>query len=125
MTVLVWAGVALTGGAGAILRFLVDGRVSARLGRVFPYGTLVVNLSGAVLLGLFTGLALSPNAALIAGTGLVGAYTTFSTWMFESQRLGEDRQPTRMLANLLVSLIAGLVAAALGQWAGAALVGAL
>jgi CrcB protein len=119
--VLLWGGVALTGGFGAILRFLVDGRVSARAGRVFPYGTMVVNLSGAVLLGLLTGLALNPDAALLVGTGAVGAYTTFSTWMFETQRLGEDRQLPRVLANVVVSLVAGLVAAAAGWALGGAL----
>ena len=121
MTLLVWVGVALTGGAGAILRFLVDGRVSARVGKAFPYGTLVVNLSGAVALGLLTGLALRPDASLIAGTGLVGAYTTFSTWAFESQRLGEERQLSGAATNLAVSLAAGLVAAAAGRALGGAL----
>jgi CrcB protein len=121
MTILAWAAVAITGGVGSILRFLVDGRVSARAGRTFPHGTLVVNLSGAFVLGLLTGLALAPQAALIAGTGLVGAYTTFSTWMFESQRLSEERQLSGALANLTVSLVAGLIAAAVGRALGGAL----
>ncbi|MDQ2707193.1 MAG: fluoride efflux transporter CrcB [Actinomycetota bacterium] len=118
---LLWLGVALSGGVGVVLRFLVDGRVSERTGRAFPYGTLVVNLSGAVLLGLITGLALNPQAALVVGTGAVGAYTTFSTWMFETQRLGEDRQLTRLAANLAVSLVAGLAAAAAGEALGGVL----
>jgi fluoride exporter len=118
MIVLVWAGVVVLGGVGAVLRFLVDGTVSARTGRSFPYGTLVVNLSGAFVLGLLAGLALDRDAALLAGTATVGAYTTFSTWMFETQRLGEDRQVRYLLANLVVSLVAGLAAAALGRWVG-------
>jgi CrcB protein len=118
VSALVWVGVVLLGGVGAVLRFLVDGAVSARVGRSFPYGTLVVNLSGAVALGLITGLALSRDAALLAGTATVGAYTTFSTWVFETQRLGEDRQVRYLLGNLGISLAAGLAAAALGRWVG-------
>ena len=117
----VWAGVVVIGGCGAVLRFLVDGAVSARTGRSFPYGTLVVNLSGATLLGLLTGLALNRDATVLAGTAAVGSYTTFSTWMFETQRLGEDRQVRYLIANLAVSLVAGLAAAALGWWIGATL----
>jgi CrcB protein len=121
MTALVWAGVVVLGGVGAVLRFLVDGAVSARAGRAFPYGTLVVNLSGAFVLGLLAGLALDRTAALLAGTAAVGAYTTFSTWMFETQRLGEDRQVRPLLANLGVSLVAGLAVAELGRWVGGGL----
>ena len=121
MSVLVWAGVVLIGGAGSVLRFLVDGMVSARTGRAFPYGTMVVNISGAVVLGLLTGLALSGDAALLAGTAAVGSYTTFSTWMLESQRLTEERQVRSAGLNIVVSLILGVAAAALGQAVGAAL----
>jgi CrcB protein len=92
--------------------------VSARVARSFPYGTFVVNLSGAVLLGLLSGLALSPHLALLAGTAFVGSYTTFSTWMLESQRLGEERQLLPAAANIVVSLILGLAAAWLGLWIG-------
>ena len=118
MTAVVWAGVVVIGGCGAVLRFLVDGAVSARLGRAFPYGTLVVNLSGAAVLGLLAGLALSPDEALLAGTAAVGSFTTFSTWMFETQRLGEDRQVRLLVANLAVSLVAGVALAAAGGWLG-------
>ena len=108
----------MIGGCGAVLRFLVHGAVSAPLGRSFPYGTLIVNLSGAIVLGLVTGLSLGRAAALLAGTAAVGSYTTFSTWMFESQRLGEDRQVRALTANLAVSLVAGVAAAAVGRWIG-------
>jgi fluoride exporter len=114
MIAILWVGVVLLGGAGSVLRFLVDGAVSSRTGRSFPYGTLVVNLSGAVLLGLVTGMALSHDTALLAGTAAVGSYTTFSTWMFETQRLGEERQTRGLAANVGVSLVAGVLVAALG-----------
>jgi len=118
MTVAVWAGVVVIGGVGAVLRFLVDRTVSGRVAGSFPYGTLVVNLSGALLLGFLSGVALSPHLALLAGTAFVGAYTTFSTWMLETQRLGEDRQVRYLAATIVVSLVAGVAAAAAGRWIG-------
>jgi fluoride exporter len=114
-------GVGLLGGAGAIARFLLDGAVSARVGRAFPYGTLAVNLSGAVALGVLTGAALSGDALRLAGTGLLGAYTTFSTWMLESHRLAEDGRLVLGALNVVVSLAAGLAAAWLGRRIGSAL----
>lgn len=121
MTVAVWVGVVLLGGAGAVLRLLLDRAVTTRVARSFPFGTLVVNLTGALLLGFFAGLALSPQVALLVGTAFVGSYTTFSTWMLETQRLGEERQVTAAFANIAVSVVLGLAAAWLGQCIGAAL----
>ena len=121
MNAFVWAGVVLIGGAGSVLRFLVDGMVSSRTGRRFPYGTLVVNISGAVVLGLLTGLALTGDAALLAGTAAVGSYTTFSTWMLESQRLTEESQVRSASLNIVVSLVLGVAAAAIGQAIGTAI----
>jgi CrcB protein len=121
MSVLLWAAVMLIGGTGSVLRFLVDGTVSAVAGRDFPTGTLVVNISGAVILGLLTGLALSHDAALLAGTAAVGSYTTFSTWMLETQRMAEERQRRKVVLNIVVSLVLGVAAAALGKLIGAQL----
>jgi fluoride exporter len=87
---IVWVGVLLAGGAGAVLRFVVDGAVAR--------------------------LALSRHAALVADTAFVGSYTTFSTWMLETQRLGEERQVRGAAANLVVSIVLGIAAALLGQW---------
>ena len=93
--------------------------MTAAIGRGFPYGTLAVNLSGAVVLGLLTGLALGGDAALLAGTAAVGSYTTFSTWIFETQRLTEERQHVKALLNIVVSLVLGVGAAELGRLIGA------
>ncbi len=118
MSALVWAAVVLIGGAGSVARFLVDGLVSSAAGRDFPFGTLVVNLSGSVILGLLAGLALSDTEALLAGTAAVGSYTTFSTWMLETQRLAEERQLRKAVLNVVVSLVLGVAAAALGRLIG-------
>jgi CrcB protein len=115
-TVLVWAGVMLIGGIGSVLRFLVDRAVARRAARSFPFGTLTVNISGAALLGFLGGLALSKDVALLAGAAFVGAYTTFSTWMLETDRLSEERQMSAAFANIVVSVVLGLAAALLGQW---------
>lgn len=114
-TALVWLGVAVVGGVGSVLRFVVDRAVARRASRPFPFGTLVVNIGGAALLGFLGGLALNREAALLAGTAFVGAYTTFSTWMLETQRLGEERQLRSALANIVVSVVFGLAAAFVGQ----------
>jgi len=113
--VLVWAGVGALGGAGAVLRFAVDVAVSRRAGGAFPAGTLAVNLSGAVVLGLISGLALRGDARLLAGTALIGSYTTFSTWMFETHRLAEDGRHPLALANIAFSLALGIVATLVGR----------
>ena len=119
---LVWSAVVLIGGCGSLLRFVVDGAVGTWLGRDFPFGTLVVNLSGAIVLGLLTGLVLDADASLLAGTAAVGSYTTFSTWLFETQRLDEERQHRSAFINVVVSLVLGVAAAALGRWIGGAAV---
>jgi CrcB protein len=116
MTLAVWAGVVLLGGAGAVLRFVVDRAVARLVTQPVPYGTLAVNLTGAVLLGLISGMALSQHVFLLAGTAFVGSYTTFSTWMFETQRLAEERQIWPALANIAISVALGVAAAMAGQW---------
>jgi CrcB protein len=113
---MLWLGVVLAGGVGAVLRFLVDRAVARRAARSFPLGTLAVNISGAAVLGLLGGLALSRHTALLAGTAFVGSYTTFSTWMLETQRLSEERQVRNAVVNIVVSIVLGIGAVLFGQW---------
>ena len=120
MSVLVVLAVGLVGGLGAIARFTLDGAVTARLGRQLPFGTLAVNISGAFVLGVLAA-TLSGDAYRIAGTGFLGAYTTFSTWMFESHRLGEDGRLRAGALNIAVSLALGLTASWLGRHLGTAI----
>jgi fluoride exporter len=119
MSVLVWVAIAVLGGIGSLGRFALDSLVSARLGRDFPLGTIAVNTSGAFVLGLFVGVSLGGDGYLLGGTAVLGSYTTFSTWMLETQRLGEDGEGGAVLANILLSAAIGLGAAALGRLIGA------
>jgi fluoride exporter len=119
VSVAVWIAVGLLGGIGALGRFLVDGIVAARTRHEFPLGTLVVNLSGATLLGFLVGLGFTGNRLLLAGTATLGSYTTFSTWMLETQRLVEDGEVALAGANVVIGLVVGVGAAALGRFIGA------
>jgi CrcB protein len=115
----VWVAVALLGGTGAVARFVLDSAISDAGRWELPLGTLVINASGAFLLGGLTGLAVSGNALVLAGTATLGSYTTFSTWMLETHRLREDARFLPALANILISLAVGVGAAALGRALGA------
>ena len=110
-------GIGLVGAVGAVVRFLADGFVQ-RAGRHWPWGTFVVNVTGSFVLGLITGAALYhglPNTPkLLLGTGFCGAYTTFSTFTYESVRLVEEKNERGALINAMGSLAAGISAAALG-----------
>jgi fluoride exporter len=112
--VLAWIGVGVFGAVGSWLRFTIGGAITARRPSDFPFGTFVVNLTGGFTLGVLTGAHLTGHALLVLGTGLLGGYTTFSTWMVESQRLGEDARWLLMHAYLLGSMAAGLAATGLG-----------
>jgi CrcB protein len=115
-----WLGVGALGALGALGRFTVDGAVSALRPSDFPFGTLAVNLSGGFALGLLTGLGVGGDALFLFGTGLLGGYTTFSTWMVEAQRLAEDGEWRLMWLNLAVPMLAGLTATGVGWILGAA-----
>ena len=109
--------VLLGGAVGAPLRYLADGWVSARTRSALPWGTLTVNVAGSFVLGV---LAAAAPAWLVelAGTGLCGALTTFSTFSFETVRLVEEGRVRPALLNVAISLGLGLAAAALGWWLG-------
>lgn len=111
---LTWVGAALMGALGAVARYRVDASVSARQPSDFPLGTLVVNLTGSFGLGLLVGASAAHRVAFVLGTGFAGGYTTFSTWMVESVRLGEDGDIPGLLRNLWLSMVSGFALAAAG-----------
>ncbi|GAA1480762.1 fluoride efflux transporter CrcB [Gordonia sinesedis] len=110
--------VLLAGALGAVSRFVVDGAVKHRRALSFPWATVGINVSGSFLLGLIAGLvtyhAVPVEWQAIVGTGFCGGYTTFSTASFESVRLAQQRRPVVFAANAFGSLVASVIACALG-----------
>ena len=108
----------LGGVVGAPLRYLVDKLVQSRHDSVFPWGTFLINVGGALVLGAVTGAAsahgVPRDAVLLLGTGMCGALTTFSTFGFETTRLLEDGSLAEAGLNALGSLLAGVLAAVAG-----------
>jgi CrcB protein len=111
MTVLL---VALGAAVGAPLRYLVDRTVRSRHESAFPWGTLTVNVAGSLLLGFLTGLPAGHALSALLGTGFCGALTTYSTFSYETLRLAQDGRGRHAVANVAVSIFAGLGAAYLG-----------
>jgi CrcB protein len=118
---LVWLGVGVLGGVGALVRFLLDGFVAERARGGFPWGTFTVNVSGALLLGLLVGLALRGSALVLAGAATLGSFTTFSTWMLETDRSVERGRVLVAVLNVVVTVSVGAGAAELGRLLGGAL----
>lgn len=112
MSPLLFLGAALAGGIGAVLRYLVDLGVARLAGRRFPWGILLVNISGSFALGLVT--AALPDAAFLFGAGLLGGYTTFSTAMLDTVALWRDGERRASAFNAIGMLLLGVLAAGLG-----------
>jgi CrcB protein len=110
--------VALAAGIGSVARYLTDQVVQHRTRAEFPYGTLVINVSGSLLLGLTTGFGLHhglpTTATLVVGTGFAGGYTTLSTWAWESLVLVEEGDVLDAALNIAGSFALGIAAAAAG-----------
>jgi fluoride exporter len=113
-----WLLVVAGGMAGAVLRYVVDRLVTARTASGFPWGTLTANATGCLLLGLVAGAALAGAATertlLLLGTGTLGALTTYSTFSYETLRLAEDDSRALAVANVGLSVLAGLGALSVG-----------
>ncbi len=111
--------VALGGAIGSAARYLVGGWFAARFGAAFPYGTFVINVTGSFIVGFFLAYAqervsLSPYWRLFFAVGLVGGYTTFSTFEYESIRLLQDGEMLMAAVYLIGSVVTGGVAAIAG-----------
>jgi len=118
--------VGIGGFLGAIARFALGGYIANRMGIRFPYGTFVINISGSFFIGfiltiLAQNAAISPNLRYLIPIGFIGAYTTFSTFEYETLRSVQDGQMLIAMAYVSSSVIAGFVAVWLGVVAGRAL----
>jgi CrcB protein len=114
--------VAIGGALGAIARYWLGSLIGQALPSRFPYGTVVINVTGCFIIGLFLTLAserisINPNWRLAVAVGFVGAYTTFSTFEYESFKLMESGSGISGFMNVIVSLMLGFLAV----WAGVAL----
>jgi fluoride exporter len=112
-----YLAIALAGSAGAVLRYVVGTQVG-RLNLRFPLGTFIINISGSLFLGWFLAYVgrhhVSDTTRLAIGVGFVGAYTTFSTFMYESNKLADDGAGFLALVNIIGSLVVGIIAVRAG-----------
>jgi len=111
--------IALFGAVGTLARYGLQGLVQIRMGSVFPYGTLLVNLSGCFLLGLIGQLTLnrmlvSSDVRVAIAVGFFGGYTTFSSFGWETAKMLEDGEWLRAATYVVASLVAGLLLSVTG-----------
>jgi fluoride exporter len=111
-------GAALLGGLGAVARFLLDGAISEQNRSPFPFGTLAVNLLGTLTVGVMLGAGITGKTFILVSVGFLGAFTTFSTWMFETHRLAEDGQTRVAATNLAASFLLGMLVILVGKMIG-------
>lgn len=108
---------------GGVARYALAEGISQKFGNSFPYGILLVNLSGCFFIGVLYSLAeakllLGPRERLLLMTGFCGAFTTFSTLILETSLLMKGGEMGRAILNIAVSLIAGLALFRIGEWLG-------
>ena len=118
MTPLLFLAIAVAGGVGAVCRFVLDGLLTSLSEADFPWPTVLINITGSLLLGLITGFAvsglLSEAWRLVLGTGFLGGYTTFSTASVDTIRLLQQRRWTAGIVHGLGTLVIAVGAAGLG-----------
>jgi CrcB protein len=107
--------VALGAAVGAPARYLTDRAVQGRHDSVFPWGTFIVNVAGSALLGFLAALAGHPGSLTVTGTAFCGAFTTYSTFSYETLKLAEDRAWFLAALNVTASIVTALAAAFLGM----------
>lgn len=114
MGAMIWLFIALGGSVGAVARYGLGGWIQDRAGFQFPWGTLVVNLVGSLLVGFalryLEGVRVGPEMRALVAVGLLGAFTTFSTFSYETVALLEEGALSRALAYCVGSLVLGLLA---------------
>jgi CrcB protein len=94
---------------GGLARFQLSKVISQKSTSVFPFGTFIINITGALLLGIVSSLKVSNNAYLLLGDGFLGAYTTFSTFMYEGFNLFQENEKLNAFVYVTVSLLLGII----------------
>lgn len=125
MTPLLFLLLAIGGGVGASLRFVVDGLLRSHLKTAFPWATTIINASGSLVLGFLTGLTmvhlLPTDISIVIGTGVLGGYTTFSTASYETVQLIKQGRYGFSFVSGVLMLVFCVALAALGLWIGTAI----
>jgi CrcB protein len=116
-----WVAVGLLAMLGAVARFTIDVALQRRIRSPFPFGTLAINTTGSLALGVLAGAGVSGWSLRLAGAALIGSFTTFSTWIADSTRLAGEGDLRRAALNLVGSMSLGLSAVALGWALGSAI----
>lgn len=100
---------------GSITRFSLGKFISKKLKSSFPFGTFIINITGAILLGIVTSIGSSKNLYITLGDGFLGAYTTFSTFMYEGFNLFQGKSKLNAFAYILCSVVLGIIGYAIGE----------
>ncbi|MBU3172625.1 fluoride efflux transporter CrcB [Clostridium estertheticum] len=107
--------VAVGGAAGSLVRYSLGKFISEKSKHSFPIGTFIINITGALLLGIVSTIGVSSNIALLLGDGFLGAYTTFSTFMYEGFNLFKEKEKLNAFIYILCTLILGVVGYVIGS----------
>lgn len=114
--------VGLGGIFGSIVRYALGKLISERSASIFPIGTFIINITGAFLLGILSASNLGENLYILFGDGFLGAYTTFSTFMYEGFQLFQEREKLNAFTYVILSFIIGVIGYALGNHIGMTIV---
>lgn len=107
--------VGIGGAFGSITRYALGKYISGHTKSEFPRGTFIINITGALLLGILTEAQINKNLYVLLGDGFLGAYTTFSTFMYEGFNLFQDREKLNAFIYIIGSLFIGVVGFAIGM----------
>lgn len=110
--------VGIGGALGSLTRYKLGKAITEKSNTTFPTGTFIINITGAILLGLVSSLEAGGNMYLLLGDGFLGAYTTFSTFMYEGFNLFQENEKLNAFIYVLGSLFLGITGYVLGFEAG-------